>query len=312
MTRFPSHPIRLGTVARPGSLAVTLLVAGVALAGCSRPAAPATGGQEPPVASPRILRSPSEIVLPVDAYREPLQQRLAVAKAQDLLGQACMRRLGFDWEIPERVPSRRNDNERRYGVFDERLAATYGYHPEPDLEHDRAVLRNKRIKLSPAAMTAWGGKGPSSLNGREVPKGGCLGEARRQLGDGQEPAGMDLPDRLATDSMTRAETDSRVRNAWQQWSGCMRKAGYHYRTPWDAHDDPGWWQGPGSSRREIATATADVRCRKETNLVGVWMAVEAAYQQQAIERNPEALANLKRLIEIRGRNAASVLAGVPR
>jgi hypothetical protein len=131
----------------------------LAVAGCSRARPPGQEEGEPPVP-----RSAAEIVLPLDTYQETAAQRLTAAKAEDLLGQACMRRFGFDWQLPQRVPSRRNDNARRDGIFDERHAATYGYHPLPDPAHT-------------AAVTMWTGKGPSQVNGHAVPPGGCLGEA---------------------------------------------------------------------------------------------------------------------------------------
>lgn len=67
----------------------------------------------------------------------------------------------------------------------------------------------------------------------------------------------------------------------------MLRAGYSYQSPWDANDDRRW----GTitvSQLEIETAVADVSCKKQTNLVGVYSAVQGAYQYQLInERSQE-------------------------
>lgn len=300
------------TLPRIAATALAAVLAAAA-AGCSSTGAGRGSGSggEPPLGEVTTPGSPAEISLPLDAYQEAGQQRMAVTKAEDLLGQTCMRRFGFDWKLPRRVESERVANHRRYGLFDERLAATHGYHPIPDEAHNKAVLANKAIGISPAATAVWMGKGPSSYQGRAIPRGGCLGEATRQLQAGSDSSVLLLPERLAAESVSRAEADSRLRQAWQRWSECMRAAGYDYRTPWDVNDDPAWWDGKPPSKREIQTATTDVACRRQTNTVGIWMAVEAAYQRQLIERNAEGLAQVKRLLEVRARNAAQILAGGP-
>lgn len=59
----------------------------------------------------------------------------------------------------------------------------------------------------------------------------------------------------------------------------MRRAGFDYADPLVAHRDP-VFQGERPSGQEIAMATADVRCKKEVDLVrraGHLTAVIAVY-----------------------------------
>ncbi len=71
----------------------------------------------------------------------------------------------------------------------------------------------------------------------------------------------------------------------------MQAAGFRYRMPTDASGDSAW-NGPLNERptqQELATAKADIACRLEINLVGIMAAVDAAYQQRALETNREAV-----------------------
>lgn len=59
-----------------------------------------------------------------------------------------------------------------------------------------------------------------------------------------------------------------------------------------------------SHNRGIATATADVECKLSTNLVGVAVAVEIAYDRQYIEMHPAQLTEFKRRLGDQLRAAA--------
>ena len=48
----------------------------------------------------------------------------------------------------------------------------------------------------------------------------------------------------------------------------------------------------GSTRKAVDTAVDDVECKRRSNVVGIWYAVESAYQELLIEDNRAALAVL--------------------
>ena len=137
-------------------------------------------------------------------------------------------------------------------------------------------------------------------DGDKLPQGGCIGEADWTLGGAQPPAPADV-----LDVYKSAESDSRVQDAWKSWSTCMKDAGYDYKSPWEPNNAK-WPEQV--SQKEIDTAVDDVKCRQSTNLVGTWMAVEAAYQRKALQNDPEGFAKMKAWHDDRVRTAAEVLA----
>ena len=82
----------------------------------------------------------------------------------------------------------------------------------------------------------------------------------------------------------------------------MEQAGYHYATPRDANNDSRW-SGPTASPLEIATAIADVRCKRTTGLLDIWVAVTRAYEQRYVDRHAAALAELTTAMEALERRA---------
>lgn len=84
----------------------------------------------------------------------------------------------------------------------------------------------------------------------------------------------------------------------------MTAKGYDYRTPLDPPHDPRF--AGGLPAAEIATATADVACKKQANVVGVWFAVESAYQKRLVAKDRDVLRRLRRFNLALVRRAAQV------
>jgi hypothetical protein len=80
------------------------------------------------------------------------------------------------------------------------------------------------------------------------------------------------------------------------WSGCVR-------LPDDA--DP----HTQATDDEIGVAVADVRCKRMVGVVEVWVAVETAYQRQAVDVHQDQLELIRQAIQVRLANAQAVLAG---
>ena len=80
--------------------------------------------------------------------------------------------------------------------------------------------------------------------------------------------------------------------AVRKWSACMSEHGYTYPDPQAALNDGKWHDdrmADKASAAQIATATADVQCKMSTNLIGVAVAVHAAYDQQYIDAHADQL-----------------------
>ena len=99
-----------------------------------------------------------------------------------------------------------------------------------------------------------------------------------------------LAQQLSQESFGRSQRDPRVLAAFQRWSDCMRGEGHDYDDPLAPFSDRSLRNG--STHKAIDTAVDDVECKRRTNLVGIWYAVESAHQELLIEDNRAALATL--------------------
>ena len=262
-------------------IAGATLVLCVALTGCAT-----AGASKEPTARPATTTA-----MPLDAYGlTPIQDR-SVQLARKRLLTACLRERGIRTDLPDPRPIPFARNARRYGVTEESRAATAGYSaPEISERAESPTLPKKTQK---------------ALRGAH----GCQTEATRTLDAGTSTPKPDLSiaAELGAVTLGRSTHDSRVRAVFAKWSACMTKAGYHYSNPQDAIGDPAFTDGLGHrvTRTETATAVADVRCKKATDLVPVWTGVEIAYQRLAIAQNRPRLTAARAFLGIRLRNAAA-------
>ncbi|MEW2431633.1 hypothetical protein AB0877_26775 [Micromonospora sp. NPDC047644] len=267
---------------------------------------------------PEIL-STRNLALPIEAYMLSDKQSDLILRARQTLIQRCMQGFGFVYSAPV-IPAPRPTSltERRYGIADSAIAAEWGYH-SPDLAPAKRRQESANISTQTPAellvLTGWpGGKvlpgatppAVDDVAGKKVPNGGCHGEAIRQITDDDDENYGDNPLVQAINRSAQSDSDKRVRDAIGKWSECMKKAGYNYPGPLEAVDA---FSGPTPSGAERQTAMADVKCKSETNLIGIWFTVESAYQSAAIQQNLEALVSAKTRLESMLRKAASVAGG---
>ncbi len=90
-----------------------------------------------------------------------------------------------------------------------------------------------------------------------------------------------------------AVNDSRYVSAVGNWSSCMNEKGFDYPDPLAAIGDRQWHQLETADSQEIATATADIDCKISTNLVGIGLAVQTAYDKHYIDTHREALTQFR-------------------
>ncbi|MER8187686.1 hypothetical protein [Kitasatospora sp. NPDC094015] len=313
--------------------AAAVLLAVGALAACSadrqdagadaRAAGSAAPLPPPPIgAVPVLAADVANRALPIDPYLLNRDQRGQLEAAVRMVTEHCMAGFGFGYHVPAGIdtgftPATRTAN--RYLVSDPAFAAQYGYHAKaqppvppradpPTGAMAVALSGSTDPGVKPGSQGAPGGQ---DINGRTVPRGGCVGEALDRTGaSAQNGNGGD--DRLARDLDAQAweasKTDGRVLAAFRSWSDCMKAQGYTYGTPIEANADPQWAAGAVASAQERATATADARCKVQANVVGVWFTVESAYESVLIEQHAEALAAVKQDIDKRMRMAAQAVA----
>ncbi|WP_143688575.1 hypothetical protein [Streptomyces barkulensis] len=253
------------------------------VAGCSDPADMGSEG-DPGIPAPEVteiqkIDNAVGLRLPIEPYLFSDAEMSLLLRAREKLIQKCMRGLGLDYTSPKQQKhvGPRTMTERRYGLADAGSAADNGYHvpgadvrPEPTLPADQY-----------SAITGEGA-------GKDIPEGGCAGEAERTLSGGHPFGVSDVSQDLNSRSYRLSMRDGRVREAFRSWSSCMRAAGYEFPDPMKAMSAPEFSR-PEIGEGETETAVADVRCKKETNLVGIWYTVESAYQRELIRKNAERL-----------------------
>ncbi|MGW2558420.1 hypothetical protein ACWCXB_04045 [Streptomyces sp. NPDC001514] len=276
--------------------------AAVLLTGCTSAALGGDGSQgaagEPiAIGKVSVVSSAEQLTFPLDAYQLSRQESRKIEEALDVLVADCMTKQGFTWAPPQRPPMRDGTrNARRYGLLDPEEGSLTGYHG--------------------AASTGTGAKGNETgqddSQAAQQAAGACVVAEKAKL-NGQQKADKaatgpdEFIEQLVMEDAARAEKDPQVRAVFAKWSDCMDEAGYSYAGPWDANNDPEWGKSATATDRERAVATADAKCKIKTNLAGVWLAVETAYQQRTLEANAEGLEAAKKTNETRLRNAADAL-----
>jgi hypothetical protein len=282
---------------------------------------------EPDLGPVTRVASAADLALPLDAYRMSGKEYATVRRANWRLVKACVERYGGEYTLEEAdtindVPQFDNLNERRYGLLDPASAAARGYNPPPELRRrpreksgwDPSAAEELLVRgVAPRSVEELDGATttsvprPTDRTGKALPEDGCAGEAERALvGNAPAPGNPNLADELGVKAYKKAEADSRVREAMGRWSECMKRSGYTYPDIWAPNDKT--WPEPANDE-EIATAKADVACKVESNLVGVWFTAETAYQRPLMEENAEALAAVQKDTRTRVANAARLVSG---
>ncbi|MEU2788520.1 hypothetical protein [Streptomyces sp. NPDC007100] len=263
----------------------------LSLTGCSSDQPAPEKAQETP--APAILKS-VDLHLPVETYLFSDAELEKLSRARAVLHKKCLKRFDLDYEIRPAGPpvGPRSLMDRRYGVTDKAEAEADGYHlgdrdPRTHPAHPPQLSDAQQEALTGRAQgkdaTAADGDSAIRVNGVPVPPGGCSAEAAKELaGSGQLGPG-DTPRKANLDSFTATKSDPRVQKAFKAWSGCMKSRGHSYPDPLTAISDPRF-QGNSPTQQERETATADVACKKQVNLVGIWFTVETSLQKEMIAR----------------------------
>ncbi len=266
---------------------VVAATAVVALAGCStEPPAPADFGAADLDAAlgkvPTDLSTVHGLDLPLDRSLLTPVEELEVVKARNTLMEHCLAGHGLAFTFPAVEPLRDAARPRRYGLVDAREAATYGYRDPAVFATHGADAPARRPP--PDVVSVITGTHVGKAGGRDVPAGGCAGEADRTLAPdakpGQEPVSFALSGR----SHEIARTAPPVTAAAAAWSRCMAAAGLHFAGPDAAINDPAFAAGRPSPH-EITVATQDVRCKESVGWVRTWVAVERAVQDALIRQH---------------------------
>ncbi|WP_328945709.1 hypothetical protein OG259_33970 [Streptomyces sp. NBC_00250] len=234
--------------------------------------------------------------LPLDSYKMSTKDRTSLTWAQYVLAEKCMRQRGMKWPAPLTPRGENRDpNQRRYGISDATVAASYGYQlpPPPGVSRAEEFTSERRGKerlktVDRATMNAYTGEGGSGP--------GCQDRARETL----HMQWMFTADPVSAASHTawvRSKNDGRVRTLDSEWSACMRASGHTQPDPLSAAES---WAGSGTvpgkegplrapSAAEVSMARADVTCKDKVDYIERRQAVEAGYQTAEITAGSQKL-----------------------
>lgn len=92
------------------------------------------------------------------------------------------------------------------------------------------------------------------------------------------------------------------RKAVESWSACMEQKGFQYSDPQDPINE--YSQQPQVLAAQRSVAEADVECKISTNLVGIALTVQKAYDRKYVEENLGSLRTMAEHIDSQIRSAA--------
>ncbi|MFG2818086.1 hypothetical protein ACGFX4_01545 [Kitasatospora sp. NPDC048365] len=305
---------------RPVGLSLILAAAALVTAACAQPSGRASAEPEVP-AFPTLLDA-RRVVYPLQSYDVDAARHRELEKAQDALIDQCMQRFGFRFAPRPAGPDGEEENSRRYGLTDASVAARDGYAVPPGEKptrstpapgSDEALALFGEEKLAPSALprnqqdAERSGGSERVLGGARVPVGGCLTESRLKLfAPAADTVDPQLVFNLAVQAYNDSKADSRVRAAVAAWSSCLAHAGFHAENPVSPLKELGLTPASANAPEAVAAAEADVACKREVNLVGIWSTVEVAYQKRQIERNGEVLRRARGQLDERLKLAAAL------
>jgi hypothetical protein len=248
-----------------------------------RPAPSATGGDE-------VRASPLEkgLELPIGEYSFSREELRTISLAENRLTADCMRTYGLEYRAKSAgsTAEYQPGTNRRYGVLNPAIASRYGYHfpDSPASTEQSETLPEKEILALNGSPS-----GTVELDGKKVPEGGCIGQAKQELrGRHTYSKGAEVAGSISTGSFTESMKSPEVAKATKAWARCMKGKGFTYRDPMQALGSEEY-SGQEISRREISVAEADVDCKVRTDLVKIWSDQEAAIQKTLIKKHKKDL-----------------------
>ncbi|MGW4639919.1 hypothetical protein ACWEN6_15390 [Sphaerisporangium sp. NPDC004334] len=260
-----------------------------------------------------VVTGDAPVAMPLDRYLPSIVDIATVGAAVEVVAASCMHALGHrSWRAPDLSRIRRGGKDVEHDFFpylDPVKAARSGYAPPgPDPVPSGFPGDSQRRPLSEAEKLAYRGAPGEQPPGAGF-SGGCLGEGERKV-RGRLPRLPVDARMLAGDSQARARTDSRVREAIEDWKRCMAANGLAYPDPMLARLDPRWsrQKGTPASAEERRVAAIDASCQKSVNFVGVYKTVRKAYQERFLSEHHDEIIDSVRVFGSWLANAREILA----
>jgi len=282
-----------------GLFSLSILV--LAVTGCSGKTA------APPLGEIPHVTSVDQLSRPIDSWLPTMGQVNSIIKATGVVAAQCMRNYGFDYHLDEKEvdPIAEIDRGETFGYFNPSTVGEKGY--------DAVIIgTSTEVDAKPGESVVFSGRDNKGAPvkeyaGKSLPEGGCYRFAQNAVGDVPKFSPQELPDGGPKIPLT----DPRLTSVIKSWSECMKVAGFSYGTPAEAFLDPRWRtreSGYKHTSLEISVATADSNCKISSNLMGVVVALEAAYDLPYIKSHVSVLEALKRKCDSQASKASAIIA----
>ena len=309
-------------------LSATVLASAFLLAACGANSTPTSGSAQPnnksggvtlPVPIPTSIASSSmgetpDLSMPLDAYQPTPLQQADIAAAFDVLLHRCMAHSGFDYPSSTLMdPSTHLASEQSIPMH------RYGYSTPSDVQKFLDYMRVHPMSqnggqqpdqtvptMSQAEAAALHGTSDSPP-GQAPSQGGCMAQAVTQMKAGGAAYGdSSLYNSIDAGSFNTSLQAKPVKDAFAEWSSCMKTSGYTYADPIALQRDASLDE---SAEHFQTVATASVKCSEQVDLLSIWHGVDVKIESEAIDKHAQELDALKKANDLAIKHAADVLAG---
>jgi hypothetical protein len=142
---------------------------------------------------------------------------------------------------------------------------------------------------------------PPSVPAAEQAAGSKCGTIMQDFSNATENGALAGINTLSNDIDNDVAHDPAVKAASRAWSACMAKNGYTFDQPqavWgqelqamygNGQKNPGAPVSTSAQQAQLAAAVTDADCTQSTDLAGIYLAVQASYEQQLVNANQQAL-----------------------
>lgn len=245
---------------------------------------------EPPLGTVPLITSRAPIAMPLDSFMTPMNDIKLIDTARTIAATNCMHSLGFaDWtndSVVDSVPSDYQESDI-LDYLDPTEVAKTGYPTtRVDKSSEVGAITAKSSAPAPTSeeLAAYFGSGPKTVNSLDVPSGGCSATGAQAVTGSSDQLPAD-PREIQDEARFASLDDSRMKKAFGAWSACMAQHGLTYDDPLSSQNDPRWGDRTaatpaGDGEKQVAAVDAD--CQKDINLVGIYKALQIAYQKQLI------------------------------
>lgn len=263
---------------------VPVVLFAVALAGCNANDDNAPSGEEP-----APIPTASETELPMNAFLPSPEEQNAFTRVLDALAADCLQARGYVYpaQLPNENAPPAYPRQGYWGIFDLHYSARFGFVVEGS---ESAAARSRA--LSEAMDDATAGGVDIETFGRDSEE--CYREAAEGVyatdddGNTYQDLHVHAWNFIAGPASVAVESDSRVIEAYADWSRCVAEAGYAgFRTPSELGSNPAWYAeladaAPVATPAGIEAAVTSARCADELSLRALLLSIEAGYQQRVI------------------------------